>query len=424
MNVLMLTPDAVGSTLLQRLITIYMQFHDFDRPVINLHELTNGLETYYSPEFGREIVSKSRVKSWGYYQTLPQIVEVLDSVDHYKTSRLAHYHIKNRGDPHEHQVPFYQYLDRNFYVISCRRKNIFEHALSMCINSVTKHLNVYTHQDKIRLFAAMAVDPIELDEQAFVHQLDVYRDYVDWSQRYFNVSSFFYYEQYLDNIEQYILGLPIWPHGRQRVTWSDKFGVSFDDWNRCHHIPSHLALLSDLGPVRQLLETSGETSPGDTVRFYQEIALPHWPAIDSVDDFHGLPPEIKSRFLSQKNLNITHLLPDRARQFLSNNLQAYQNARDAMTRMEQLDIIVSQPPIKKQTLAEKMASVKNVTRCLDLYNNWIVKNPDMGHELQHQDLDQQIENEAGFWTRFLDLDAELSHQRPIEMLAGQNDNDL
>jgi hypothetical protein len=39
MNILILTPDAVGSTLLQRVLTMYMQFHEFDRPVINLHEL-------------------------------------------------------------------------------------------------------------------------------------------------------------------------------------------------------------------------------------------------------------------------------------------------------------------------------------------------------------------------------------------------
>ena len=48
MNVLILTPDGVGSTLLQRVLTISMQLHEFDRPVINLHELTNGLEKYYS----------------------------------------------------------------------------------------------------------------------------------------------------------------------------------------------------------------------------------------------------------------------------------------------------------------------------------------------------------------------------------------
>ena len=42
MNVLVLTPDAVGSTLIQRLLTIYMQLNQFDRPVINLHELSKG----------------------------------------------------------------------------------------------------------------------------------------------------------------------------------------------------------------------------------------------------------------------------------------------------------------------------------------------------------------------------------------------
>lgn len=65
MNVLILTPDAVGSTLLQRLITIYMQFYEFDRPVINLHELTNGLEVYFSADFNQPIVSKRRVEKWG-----------------------------------------------------------------------------------------------------------------------------------------------------------------------------------------------------------------------------------------------------------------------------------------------------------------------------------------------------------------------
>ena len=93
MNILILTPDAVGSTLLQRLITIYMQFYEFDRPVINLHELTNGLEKYYSNDFSQEIVSKRQVSAWGYYQTLEDVVNLLSSVDHYKVSRLAHYHL-------------------------------------------------------------------------------------------------------------------------------------------------------------------------------------------------------------------------------------------------------------------------------------------------------------------------------------------
>ena len=143
MNVLILTPDAVGSTLLQRMLTIYMQFHDFGRPVINLHELTNGLARYYSPEFNQELVSKHALKTWGYHQSLEQVVEMLSSVDHYKTSRLAHYHLVRRGDSVEEQIPFYNYLNENFFVIACRRANVFEHALSMTLSTVTKKLNEY-----------------------------------------------------------------------------------------------------------------------------------------------------------------------------------------------------------------------------------------------------------------------------------------
>ena len=47
MNILILTPDRVGSTLLQRVITLYMNTMQLDENVINLHELANGIEYYY-----------------------------------------------------------------------------------------------------------------------------------------------------------------------------------------------------------------------------------------------------------------------------------------------------------------------------------------------------------------------------------------
>jgi hypothetical protein len=77
MNVLILTPDRVGSTLLQRLITVYMQAHDYGAPVINLHELTNGLIKYYSPMFAREVLGKPNGQPWGYFQSLDQITDLL-----------------------------------------------------------------------------------------------------------------------------------------------------------------------------------------------------------------------------------------------------------------------------------------------------------------------------------------------------------
>jgi hypothetical protein len=66
----------------------------------------------------------------------------LQTVDHYKVARLAQYHIRRREDTIEDQLPFYQYLNDNFFIISCRRQNVFEHAISQTINKITKKLNV------------------------------------------------------------------------------------------------------------------------------------------------------------------------------------------------------------------------------------------------------------------------------------------
>ena len=46
MNVLVLTPDRGGSTLLQSYLTLIMNSHNYDKPVVNLHEITNGVELY------------------------------------------------------------------------------------------------------------------------------------------------------------------------------------------------------------------------------------------------------------------------------------------------------------------------------------------------------------------------------------------
>lgn len=116
MNVLILTPDRVGSTLLQRLITVYMLRREFDKPVINLHELTNGLSRYYNTTLNQEIVGKPRGIKWDYYQTLSQVESLLKSSNHYKTSRLAHYHIVARQDSIADQIQFYEYLNREFFV--------------------------------------------------------------------------------------------------------------------------------------------------------------------------------------------------------------------------------------------------------------------------------------------------------------------
>jgi len=410
MNVLILTSDAVGSTLLQRMLTIYMQFHKFDRPTINLHELTNGLAKYYSPEFNQELVGKKTLASWGYHQTLQQVVELLSSVDHYKTARLAHYHIRQRGDSVEHQIPFYNYLNENFYIIACRRTNVFEHALSMTLNSVTKKLNVYDASEKINAFYNIYKSGITLDPGVFVTQLNAYKLYINWSEQHFNIGSYFNYEKDIPRLEQFILDLPVFASQPELITWQKNFGLSFDNWNKMHYARSDiggLALGLKSDPSQLLLSNS----TNDTVAACQQLAPEHWPAVHSIEDLKNLPTETKNEFLKNSNFDqgIFSLLPADRQQELSQYQPGYDLAQHTIRQMVDLGIMISGPRIKKQTLDEKRRIIKNFGPLIELYNKWTTVNPDIALPVTDQDLSNCIRREAEYWNPSVIL-ADLQHK--------------
>jgi hypothetical protein len=395
MNVLILTPDAVGSTLLQRMLTIYMQFHEFDRPVINLHELTNGLEKYYSPEFNQEIVGKSKIKTWGYHQSLETIVGLLSSVDHYKTSRLAHYHLVQRNDTLADQIPFYNYLNDNFYIISCRRTNVFEHALSMTLNHVTKKFNVYNVYEKIDTFYELYRSGINLDVDAFTNQLNAYKQYIRWSDRYFNVSSYFNYEQDIPRLEEYILNLPVFSNQLNRITWEQNFGLSLNSWNKMHYARSDLGSLM----IEQNTKLNTLMLEQSDIASYQKHMLPHWPSVSTVEEFNNLPAKIKHEFAHQKiyHSGVISLLDQSRQQQLEQCVEGYNKAQKTIDQMIKLGIVISGPPIKKQTLSEKQKIIKNFEQLLEIYNQWIAQHPSMGQPLTENELNNKKFNENHFW---------------------------
>jgi len=367
MNVLILTPDAVGSTLLQRLITIYMQFHEYDRPVINLHELTNGLHKYYSQDFNREVLGKKNVQ-WGYHQTLAQVTELLAGADHYKTSRLAQYHIRARQDSIEQQVPFYRYLDDNFFVICTRRRNLFEHALSWNINTITKKLNVYSPQEKIDSFIALYKDGIEINEDQMRYRLDNYVEYLAWCDNNFSVGSYFYYEDHLPQIEKYILNLPIFAGQNNRVGWEKTFGIDFADWNRCHFYTSDVGALS-MNQPQELLRLSTASTP------------PAWQTETAT-----VPMALYNSTLPQEQVN-----------FMNQKAQGYVDASRSIRDMVKLGILVGTVPIKKQTLEQKMHMVRNIDQCIDIYNEWLISHPGVAEPVNRDILQQRSQQESAVW---------------------------
>ena len=396
MNVLILTPDAVGSTLLQRMLTIYMQFHTFDHPVINLHELTNGLHKYYSPEFNQEIVSKHQLENWGYHQSLAEVVELLSSVDHYKTSRLAHYHIVRRGDSVEQQVPFYNYLNKNFYVISCRRANVFEHALSMTLNGVTKKLNVYSAAEKIDTFVDIYQNGIQLDTDVFLGKLTAYKKYVEWSEQYFDISRYFNYEDDVVNIEKFILNLPAFSNQPNLITWDKNFGINFNQFNQTHYALSDINSV-DLSSINKIEFSSAALNEDKAIlEKYQQTAPLEWPPANSNEELQNLPAEIKKQFI-MSNYGVIPWLDKKRQDIVKSYLSGYHLANDTIKKMIDLGIVISGPPIKKQTLYEKRKIIKNFKQCVERYNQWIIDNPNFGAPITDSDVDDRCSQEQNFW---------------------------
>jgi hypothetical protein len=337
MNVLILTPDRVGSTLLQRLITVYANINENGRPLsINLHELTNGLTKYHSIQFNQEILGK-KYDGWGYHQSLTEIVSMIDSVDHDVISRLAHYHIKNRKDQIADQLGFYQYLNENFYIISARRKNLFEHAMSWCISSEAKKLNVYNFDEKYNTYQRILKNGLNVQTESIEKYLNQYHDYLDWVDRHFHVNSYFEYERDLPDIENYILNLSVFSDCAQTQNWFDHFGITWKNWNRMHYLLS-------LVPFQ----------------------------------YH---------------------FSDEEKSFIKDNIDLYSYTRVKIQDLQDSGILVSGIPIKLHTLKEKAELITNMSQCLKHYNHWIgVNRPNYALSYKSETLTQTALLEHSQWS--------------------------
>ena len=343
MNVVILTPDRVGSTLLQRLITVRMAAHDYGQPVINLHELTNGVERYFNDQLGQYCLGKpTEGRPWGYHQTLPEVVELLSQAEHLITSRLAHYHLLNRQDSREDQQQLYQYINDNFYIISARREDLLEHALSWCIYQQSKKLNVYSHAEKLETFAQLGQGRIHINPAEMVTYLNRYVEYIQWTEENFRVDRVFHYEQDLPNIDQWISDLPIWPTA-DPGSWESVYGQSFADWNLCHY------LISDLSGLGQQLP------PPDLAR----LPAPEPSVKPDYQLVQAATVEECARSLSLED-----------QRFLSRNGPAYVAAHHSIQELVDRRVLVTPVPIKLQTMMEKSLMIQDFPLVVKIYNDW------------------------------------------------------
>lgn len=375
MNVLVLTPDRVGSSFLQRLITIYMNALSYDKNVINIHELVdNNLLEYFNPDLNQQAITFDYANDTGiHYRTLPDIVDLMDRTNHYKVARLTWFNLRQRlEDTESDRQKLYDYVNKNFYIISARRDNLFEYALSWAIAKQSHKMNVYSAQEKFDSFKNIYRDRLYVDPEIFITHLYHYREYCAWADRCFHVSSIFHYDRYINDMETYLLNLNIY-NGQKPRTWKEMFGLDFDTWNRCHYLASDISGLGrqlDPAPDRLLLTYSGD-----------------WTQL-----------KIDQQTLDQVPVNLTK----GDRDILQEHGRAYLDSLKEIDRLLDLKILPRGVPIKLQTFLEKRLLVKNFDQLVDCYNQ-VISDPSRSllyqatPLLDNQVIDQSIEKDIRTW---------------------------
>lgn len=368
MNIIVLTPDRVGSTLLQKFLTVTMQNYDYGKPVINLHELTNGLISRHSDVYNQTILGKPANKhDWGYHQSLEEVVNLLKNADHYKVSRLAQYHLVNRKDSLSDQLNLYNYINDNFYIISARRENLFEHALSWCIVAFTKHLNLFTHEEKINVFKNLYKNKITIDQEIFKKYLDKYLTYLSWVDDHFRINSIFNYEKDLNDLEQYTNNLDIFPEGQSIKTWNECYDISWNQWNQYHYLFSDMSGISAIeynNAIKLLEAPLNQNLPNNAMNVHQMISR------------NSIGP--KQQELLKENLTVYYKLYENINHLVKNGT------------------LVNGMPIKLQTLAEKAMLVKNFKECYDTYSEWSIKY-NQGNYVSLESLELSAIDELNTW---------------------------
>ena len=162
MDYLILTPDGVGSTYLQRALTVYLNSSGLS--YYNTHELLNGIELDENNNLYKRMQ--------GYNQSIKTIVSLLEKNQAALVSRLAEYHVharskgetpktpagvKNRShsadilerNTQESYTPLYEMCKQTFDRILYCTRDSFEYSLSWGIRNYTGKYNVYSISERL-----------------------------------------------------------------------------------------------------------------------------------------------------------------------------------------------------------------------------------------------------------------------------------
>ena len=208
---LILTPDGVGSTFLQRTMTAMYRLNG--TPVKNIHELQTGMQWYDTGGIKKELAPK------GNPQSLKEIQNILEKTNEDIIAVCAPR--DNRLHPDKDKQEFYKFCNEFFDTkIACFRKNVFEYALSWSIRNKTAITNTYSIEDKKKV-----QQPKSVDINFFRTKCDHYISYLFWLDEFFENYKKVWYEDIVNDADQVLQGLT----GKNNV-WQDQFGITLNEF--------------------------------------------------------------------------------------------------------------------------------------------------------------------------------------------------
>ncbi len=254
-NYLILTPDGVGSTYLQRALTVYL--HSAGLDYCNTHELLNGLEI-----LDGNLYKKPGI---GYSQTIPEICRLLEYASNSLVSRIAQYHITSRlGKNKEDYQQLYDVCNKKFDKIFYCTRDPFEYALSWSIRNNTDILNVYSIKERISVHGEDVKQTVDLGY--FNQKLEQYSAYEYWAQDNFNITRAVNYDAVHCDIDSMIKELTGLDHDVQ-----DRFGISLQDYSTVRYMTSMYIQTKDKKYICNRDQTAGTIQ----LKKYLQLLVPH-----------------------------------------------------------------------------------------------------------------------------------------------------
>ena len=251
-NYLILTPDGVGSTYLQRALTVYL--HSAGLDYWNTHELLNGLD----------LLDGNLRKDWNleYSQTIPEICGLLESTSNSLVSRIAQYHIYGRlKNKKENYQQFYNACNKKFDKIFYCTRDPFEYALSWSIRHNTKTLNVYSVKERINIHSEDIKQILDLEY--FNRKLEQYSAYEYWAEDNFNITRAVNYDDNHRDADSMMKKLTGLDHNVE-----DRFGISLQDYSTVRYMTSMYIQTKDKKYVCNREQAAGATQ---LKRFVQRL---------------------------------------------------------------------------------------------------------------------------------------------------------